>query len=130
MNVEKIKQVRDRIAELPAERFNMGIWAGTLRGDEYGVFPSQLNHDCGTAACIGGWAEAVAAAEREDGSIPIAEHYLDLSNDQADALFYPNVAPLGLYSMSQLKITHAVKVLDHLIETGEVDWASAIKAAQ
>jgi len=123
MNVENIKRVRDHIAGLPAERFNMDCWA-VGAGQ---TFPFQLGaeaflSDCGTCGCIGGWTNAVFR-EGVLYSQHAAAKRLGLNEETADALFFPDQAITGSYDT--ITIPEAVAVLDHLIETGEVDWSVA-----
>lgn len=106
-----LRKVRDFIAALPPEKFDMGS-------------PYPEASECGTAACIGGWGRLVL------GDLPVTlltfgEEAFGLTAHQAGALFYPNY--VGDFSpMLEATPSHAVRVLDHLIETGEVDWSKAL----
>ena len=143
MNTELLKRVRDWIAEedriegLDGVRFDMDH----LFLSEECVPPAARSHFCGTACCIAG-ATAVAALDLKGvvthtiltdaivGASPVgrspciddfAGDQLGLDEGTRDALFYPKVEG---YSFGYGDVTRpwAVAVLDHLIETGEVDW--------
>lgn len=125
MNRENIKKVRDVIASLPRGRFNMGDWVSNLD-----LTPKQLAHTCGTAACIAGWTLAVKSPgsrkrywDSVDNIEEVAGRYLGLSLDEAKRLFIPPGLSIWKYTQP-----HAVRVLDHLLATGEVDWKSTRRA--
>jgi hypothetical protein len=120
MNTVAIKHVRDHIANLPYQKssklgFNMLQWRG----------PIVL------IACIAGWSEVLLKADGtprarpklsdEELSTGQVGDMLGLSYDDADALFYGR----GRNGLSDITIPMAVKVLDHLLKTGEVDWSVA-----
>ena len=124
MNVERLKQVRDVIASSP-DQYDQGIFA----------------HECGTPACIAGWAASlslksgetltwacVATGVRSDrvDTIPNrAAMWLDLTGDESDDMF--DSTPLlvrygGWGSHREPTVQEALAMLDHAIETGEVVW--------
>jgi hypothetical protein len=112
MNIERLTQLRDVLAALPDERFDMST---------FGPESSQLLHNCGTVACIAGWAAAIFAEPGiTDGA---AARTLNLDPDLAHDLFFADDHPLketdGLEAITR---SDAVKTLTHLIETGEVKW--------
>lgn len=114
MNVENIKKVRDLIAGLPAKRFAMNDWGFCgYSGAE------AFLHDCGAAACIGGWAEVLIGGEKM--RMEQVYRLMGLSEDEGDDLCFPHVEGSMHASVAQ-----GVAVLDHLLETGEVDWAYAM----
>lgn len=121
MNVENLRIVRDTIALLPPERFNMATWGG-LQTNIYAqlVDQFQLKHDCGTCGCIGGWAQALLSKKGEPEEFEPRD-LLGLTSDEAEELFYPRLPNDRLWN--SVTIPEAVKVLDHLIETGKVDWS-------
>jgi len=105
VNVENLRKVRDHIASLPPEQVNMGLFQG--------------EKSCGTVACIAGWATELNGGRRAQG-------WLGLYDRQTRELFTPRgwardehrrVEHTKLYPKSRV-----VTTLDHLIETGEVDW--------
>lgn len=113
LNIANIKRVRDHIAGLPTERFDMEDWAGGLR---YG--PEELR-ECGTTACIGGWTNFLFGHYGRSFRFydwTLAADTLGLGRDLGRELFFSCVDPAT--SPAQ-----AVRVLDHLMSTGEVDWS-------
>lgn len=118
MNKQNIKLVRDFLANMPDKRkFHMGYWSleGFLVSAEDDL---EDRHGCGTIACIGGWTEMVLNTD-------VARDALGLTGREAQKLFYP----FGIDTESwgsewqNVKPRHAVKVLDHLLETGKIDWS-------
>jgi hypothetical protein len=109
-------KVRDKIARIDPEQFRMDEWV------------------CGTAACIGGWADLLMHHKSEpdadfDSPVPVSEisWWLGLTPNQKEELFYPltdNYRYTCGFPDQGAFITrdHAVRVIDHLIKTGEVDW--------
>lgn len=110
MNVENIKRVRDHIAVLPANKFDMQ-WIGNEPG-----------RGCGSACCIAGWANRVLGL---DGYTSAAGEAFGISEEAACALFWPPVGPND-HPAWRATIPQAVRVLDLLVETGEVDWDRAL----
>lgn len=124
MNRENIKRVRNVIAGLPAKRFDMGLWAGERDGESH-VAARRLRHDCGTCGCLGGWTNATFGTPKHAMGIESASAKLGLDEGQAQALFFPQGAGCA---WREITTAHAVRVLDHLLETGEVDWQSTRRA--
>jgi hypothetical protein len=123
MNRRNIKRVRDAIAAAPRAKFDMTSWFSSMR-----VAPAQMLHDCGTAGCIAGWAFALQNQKSKDTIDALTEDYavddfagawLGLDADTADQLFVPQ--RISLHAITR---AHAVRALDHLLATGEVDWKS------
>lgn len=140
MNAENILKVADAIEAAITTKtglngvlgFNMASFVNT----EPTGYKDHVDN-CGTTACIAGWAYAIKtqatpeamkdiiSAEGRVGSgsynkIPnTARDFLDLDQDQADDLFMSDYAPIELYD---IKPQTAVRVLRHLAATGEVDW--------
>jgi hypothetical protein len=113
LNIPNITKVRDTIAALEPDRFDMAHWASRIEDGGF-ASPSDLLHNCGTCGCIGGWTEALF----EDPA-PVA---LGLDRQQEFDLFYP--AGEGIISSyGDVTQAHAVTTLTKLIETGEVDWS-------
>jgi len=115
VNVENILKVADAIEKhsIPDLGFNM-----SYAFDAVGPEDDRSGHSCGTVACIGGWTNVVLA---KSGNLPIAaaQRRLELTDRQADALFYP----LGYWRVdNDYTPSQAVAVLRHLAATGEVDW--------
>jgi hypothetical protein len=98
---DRMIRLRDFLATLPDKQFNMGVWSRQL--------------SCGTAACIGGWAEHLIFgeidSERSERTVAAA---LGLSREQESELFYPDS-----YNRTTAE---AVRVLDYYLATGEIRW--------
>lgn len=115
MNTDRIRQLADIIERQPhtpitAESgFNMDNWT----------------HDCGTPACICGWANSVQnelnGTEHRIGSPMHARNWLGLTTEQGEDLF----RPFGIDNLlwDSITPTHAAAVLRHLADTGKVDWS-------
>jgi hypothetical protein len=135
---DRLVILRDFLAGLPDERFDMSRWARDARDN--GVAPDTLLHNCGTAGCIVGWACALFATRAElDGydAFWLAAEKLGLRPSVADKLFEPS-APQGFEGglgeyWATLSRDQAVATLTRLIETkragrSRVDWRAPIRA--
>lgn len=127
MNRENIQKVRDVIAGLPPRRFDMSDYSSGP--SDYPTAP-ELLHGCGTAACIAGWAAALADPDSKrplnSRAIYDAQDWFGLDHAQADQLFCPQ--SISLADWHKITRSHAARVLDHLLATGEVDWKSTRRA--
>lgn len=150
INKTNIRRVIDQIKAEP-KRFNMSVYVGTLNPDpEDDIYPhvedeghdtSVLAKSCGTVACIAGWAAYLAQPNKPPTSTAhmteIAAEFLGLSapnavdlgedHNETDRLFFGWLPdrydrPNGL-SLDAIAPEQAIKVLEHLIDTGEVDWS-------
>ena len=131
MNFERLKQVRDVIIANP-DKFDQNAWL----------------HNCGTPACIAGWAAHLSLQDGEslgwcapaelfaglssEPRIPLvvdadnefvvvggrAREWLGLSHEEADTLFDASPIPGGEW----VSVHDAVATLDHAIETGNIVW--------
>jgi hypothetical protein len=111
---DRVMRLRDFLKALPPEKFNMAEWGA----------PAQ----CGTPACIGGWAERVIlkACSLGDYGWGDVGAALGLDEEKAYALFFPyDVALSGGRTAFRATIPEAVAVLDHYLATGEIDWGVA-----
>lgn len=118
MNVENIKRVRDHIASLPPAKFDMQ-WLG-----------NEPQRGCGSACCIAGWACRVLSLEGGPTSSAIAA--FGLGSEDGYALFWPpteDESGSGRSAAWEATIPQAVRVLDLLMETGEVHWDRALAEA-
>ncbi len=127
MNVENIRKTIDAIRAEKIARFDMSNWC------------VEKNH-CGTAACIAGfaalidtdhvksprgdrWSFFAIGDSQIDANIryvdEVAQDFLGLTTDQAHDLFMPDILRVPLREVSA---ENAIKVLENLIETGDVDW--------
>jgi hypothetical protein len=128
----RLIRLRDFLAGLPAERFSMNT-LGDVDGAWNPDLQAQALHGCGTAACIAGWAcalyaPAVTLFEADD----VAGFVLGLEHSLARELFYPwdsQSIEIDWAEASLITPDQAVRVLDWLIATGQVDWAKAFEDA-
>lgn len=129
MNIENILKLRDFIDSLPAKRFDINVWANTLADNpeviNYDATSDEVLHNCGTCACIGGWADVLFQPKgflivQSDGYINTAEQ-LGLDTDTAYDLTHPSDVAWSLVTKDV-----AVEVLTILAETGRVDYKKAI----
>lgn len=91
--------------------FNMAAWREPVHGDVI----DRTGHHCKTVACIGGTVDILFLTGTDRGR----ENKLGLSPDQ----FLRLVAPMDAHPWRDITPAHAVSVLRHLAETGEVDWS-------
>jgi hypothetical protein len=118
VNIERLTQLRDVLAALPDERFDMSTFGQYSDGKD--ASGQELLHNCGTVACIAGWAAAIFAEPGiTDGA---AARTLNLDPDLAHDLFFADDHPLRSHGLAAITRSDAVKTLTHLIETGEVKW--------
>jgi hypothetical protein len=137
MNKKNILRVADAIEK--GELVKRGI------GFNMQVMTATTNHylcdrldSCGTVACLAGWAHGLRYPRRSinrliaDAKIETdaetgdfggvtwvsGAEFLGLDFDQAHELFLPS----GVGPWDKITPAHAVAVLRHLAETGEVDW--------
>lgn len=111
---DRLIRLRDFLADLPDERFDFGSYS--FHRDNL----LRRYTDCGTPACIGGWATRLFGVR--------------VSHSHGEHLGMPPNEALELMNPSDLwerhRLTHArvsprmaVAVLDHYLATGKVDWA-------
>jgi len=121
MNIERLTTLRDTLVALDPSRFNMKFWARDFETSNPIYSVSALEHNCGTAACIGGWAEALFDPDRKfhHNGVAHAGELLGLDADVAERLFFPRDDDHAWGATS----AQAAKVVDHLINTGRVEWS-------
>lgn len=100
----------------------------------------NINHGCGTCACIAGlacimfdqehvhrdgdvvaWFGGDQAEGRDVHLLSTAEEALGLGHLQATQLFYPDI---GTFAWHRITPDEAADVIDNLIATGKVDWSA------
>ena len=130
MNRENILKVADAIEQhsIPDLGFNMD-WLETeriyrLSGHREIVRKDNTGRDCGTIACIAGWACRLAGVPANFGS---ARKFLGIPENLRDPLFYAHGSAVQ-DRLEDIQPQTAVAVLRHLAETGEVDWNRALAA--
>lgn len=115
MNRANLQLVRDRIADEPPENFSMRVW------------------HCGTAHCIGGWAQLLGGYATVDFLTRCnAMEFLDLTRVQAEALFEPLRCQCGFEELADVPKENALGALDSLITAEDDDalpvWPSKVEA--
>lgn len=91
-------------------------------------FYSQTKHDCGSAACIGGWVTEVNYAGNSVSKSLEGAMFesFDVPTAHAIAICYPSISmtcdPYGATGKQ------AAFLLRHYIKTGKVDWPLALSA--
>lgn len=99
-------------------------------------FSRNQAYECGTAACVAGWVvhansnleipDLIDIGKGKNGNIPErARELLHISRAEAGRLFFAEASDLDELQFYNVKIEHAILVLEHLRETGEVAWAKA-----
>lgn len=127
MNKERLKIISDWLrggAKYVDDKdnvytFNMNYWKAPAEE----VLKEDIqpwNTDCGTFMCIGG---AVQQFFGDKDRLTYARELLDLDYETSEALFYPE--GFSVMDWSYITPNQAADVIDHLIETGEVDWSIA-----
>lgn len=100
-------------------------------------------HTCNTAFCIAGWVNALKSV-RVNSKMKIedllfsndeyAADWLGIDEDQAHALFYMEESAIDTMEFDELpdniRKRAAIAVLEHLRDTGEVDWDRAVELAK
>lgn len=150
MNIENIQKIIARLKADDGSHFKMKGWAAWLphiaqarEADEN--YPTEFV-ECGTAFCIGGWANMLrdeASAKTLKGAQfesfiqdeETAARWIGISYSQAQRLFRMENSDLGLLYFDRLpqavRRQAGINVLELLIETGgSVDWDQAIEAAE
>lgn len=109
MKPRNIRRVRNRIEKLSPAQFDMSFYGG---------------HDCDSAACIAGWARAVLHG-KPSGTASILTLMADFGLSSREAAFLSHAKYRDDRYLDPAGITRAqaVRVLDHLLVSGEVDWS-------
>lgn len=127
--------------------FNMAVYIGVSDRS----VPDQSGHDCGSVACIAGYAiQLIPPAERSKDYTPIADsaaRWLDIGYEASTALFlggdavvdatatrwsapdinqtmkvFSSMRYMSSEQLAAITVEQAVDVLEHLRDTGIVDW--------
>lgn len=96
MNRERLKILRDHLAALPDNQFDMDL--------------EWRERSCGTVACVGGWASYLAAPDRERGSMEAGAIWLGLSGEQERRLFWP-----GHMALHKIPKSDAIAAIDSML---------------
>lgn len=125
MNVERVRELATaiRTASL-VERdvgFNMSVFNETI---ERADCADMTGHNCGTVACVAGWAALMWAEEElteDDDYINFLSNTLDVSFEMAENIATPDVSD-GTLDYSVITTDQAADMLERLADTGEVKW--------
>lgn len=129
-NVENILKVAEAIERrsVPGLGFNMG-WL-TLQSSTMPLLGIDHLHveNCGTVACIAGWANALAGS-LEEPTFKVAKDFLGLDGAQHSQLFYASNHPDKTERddtgpLDTIDPVQAVRTLRRFASTGLVDWAA------
>lgn len=102
------------------ERNPIGFNLGPYFSEDTDQSPDKSGHNCGTVACIAGWAHFLHGGRSKNHSkiFNHAKEVLGLDDTKAYELFAP-------FSYKRAKVTpsDAALALFTLAETGKVDWS-------
>lgn len=131
MNTDNIRALAQRLRS-PATvgHFSMNTWMVNRTKDISSTPIGQSIHDCGTVACIGGYAAIMAKpTASKKGLVPrdVAQTFLGISNSLGAQLFAPYS---GDYNWNRITADVAADVLDHLAETGKVEWPDSVRVVK
>lgn len=115
-NTKNINRVIRAIRAEKIAKFNLMYW---WAGPD-GWSATRDTPACDTAACIGGFAEALLRKGRPGGFGLGADGFLGLDYNQGTELFYPDERVVPDYRAVTKE--QAIAVLEHLRDTGEVNW--------
>jgi hypothetical protein len=140
MNIENLTKLAEVLESDEAQdHFNLRHWIH--HNGEHDIDADMpvgaAIKDCGTVACIAGWAAVLANPDKPWGEFFGAKRkaalWLDLEWHVEDELFTPEVDKLimkyghELADVYEVSAKGAAKVVRHLIETGTVDWRVAFR---
>ena len=127
MNEGVIRFIADKLREVDKrnpEAFDLGEW-GNRTFFAHNASPTPLTDDqlidgCGSSGCIAGWTVLLTGRNWAPGLMQeAAAEAMDLPSDLASALMAPEHLKMDY---SAVTAGMAATVLDHLADTGEVDW--------
>lgn len=122
MHKERILALADVIEEL--EMFP--VYSKSVGAQTFSM--SFYSYDCGSPACIAGWASYTGAKEgfqfESVGAFGKGAEYLGLTDVTASSLF---LASNTRHDIGELTPAAAAWVLRNLAETGRVAWSKAMK---
>ena len=87
MNRENVLRVADAIEQLSIPDLGFNMMAFIIRSEEGGADLSDIDmtgRNCGTVACIGGWACWLADAHLDEFYSEPANRFLGLTEDEGD----------------------------------------------
>ena len=117
MRKDRIRKLADTIEKCEAVY-------GDDQGGDYKFWMGEIQFDCGSPACIAGWAEHIFG---EDTDFDLT-YLLDISSSDEMELIEPRYKNHAYFPAVRsdhpgfITPQHAAKVLRHFAETGIVDW--------
>lgn len=120
MNRERLAILRDLLASLPDERFDIAHVFTAPSGenmDTYDKAPAEIVKDCGTAACIAGWTGVLFDPEQTNWDSDVAGIALGLTNLQERELFTPHGWSRGVVRSR----AEAVSAIQSMLDAPEDD---------
>lgn len=122
MNIDNLNHLIETLRNPPAEShmgFNMRDWFVPAHEG-----PSHVDYECNSVACIAGWCAYIAKADLSESDIPeVAMNWLEITVEQSCELFTPQ----AVEDYEAVTIEDAIRVIEHLRDTGEVDWSIALE---
>ena len=116
-NATNINKLISFISSLPPEQFEMSQW--------------ERPAECGTVACLGGWAERLISPS-EPAMMNTINSWLDIDDKTSKRLFFMSDDIMGLGAFDRLEPSHrqqaAITVLQRLRDENVVDWHVAVLA--
>ena len=116
-NTANINKLISFISNLPPEQFEMSNW--------------ERHAECGTVACLGGWAERLIDPV-EPMLITAIDAWFDIDTKASKRLFFMSGGIMGLHAFDRLEPSHrqqaAIAVLSRLRDENVVDWHAAVSA--
>jgi hypothetical protein len=130
MNKENVQLVIDAIKAGKVRDVPIGFLMSnyiTFDGDiiSWDDDDRAIKHDCGTAACIGGYCGLLmgqSVDETRNNSIRPYREWLGISEEEVYLLFFAHGCATPF---EKITAEQAVKVLEHLRDTGVVYWGAA-----
>lgn len=120
MNRERLTILRDHLASLPDERVNMAALVRWPSGPDHWSRKTmaEIVHNCGTACCVAGWANALFNPDKPEISVGAddAEVALGLTWDQKGGLFFPYGWPYGRQTRSD-----AIAAIQSMLDSPDDD---------
>jgi hypothetical protein len=122
MNTYNTMMLIETLKAIPPEKFNMRYYlyergSGEM-ADLCNIDPDNfVSHDCGTTACIAGWA-SLLSGEKEGMPWNVARDWLDIDFNEATWLFH------GKFSnelMEDIPLPKAIEALEYVLSGKSVD---------
>ena len=139
LNVGRLHEFAGIIESLPEGQFDMGLWGeGTAEEAIAHIHTHAAVPECGTPACIAGWAAVLYAGDADEESIDNLGAAYRIHDAGAGALGLvgastrppegPRTMADELFTPQTLRLSavtqhDAARVLRHLADTGRVDWS-------